>query len=90
MGRSSQQPAGPVDFEFHEGSGWKIGFDAGTESEEAYSAMVGSDDFSIALTRPEFTDFVQARPPPDRTDRLRSSTSVVEVTGQPAADLRKA
>ena len=75
MGRSSEHPAGPVDFEFHEGNGWKIGFDAGMESDETYSAMVGSDDFSIALTRPEFTDFVQARPLPASTDRLRPNTS---------------
>ena len=61
-GRRSQQAAAaaaPTKFEYHEGGGWKIGHDAEAESDATYSAMVGSDDFSIALTRPEFVDFVQ-------------------------------
>lgn len=53
-------PKGPANFFYHEGAGWKIGFDEAAESPDTYSAVIGSDTWSIALTQKEFTDFIQA------------------------------
>lgn len=49
----------PERFEYYEGMGWKLGFDPQPDSDDVYSAVVGSHDFSISLTRPEFYDFIQ-------------------------------
>lgn len=52
-------PVGPANFSYHEGQGWKMGFDEAAESQDTYSAVIGSDTWSIGLTRKEFTDFIQ-------------------------------
>lgn len=54
-----EKPNCPERFEYHEGMGWKIGFDPQPASDDDYSAVVGSHDFSISLTRPELYDFIQ-------------------------------
>lgn len=66
----------PERFEYHEGMGWKLGFDPQPESDEEYSAVIGSHDFSISLTRPEFYDFIQL------LMNLRRSVTTLDVGGE--------
>jgi hypothetical protein len=53
--------AAPVEFVLAEGKGWKLGYDRKPSNPNAYSALVGSDSWSLALTPAEYEDFIQAR-----------------------------
>ena len=66
MGTSGQSAAAgedlpPVDFVLTEGKGWKLGYDRQAPNQDAFSALVGSDAWSIALTTAEYEDFIQVR-----------------------------
>lgn len=54
--RISQRPR---DFVLMEGEGWKLGYDRDPINTSAYTALIGSDTWSISMTREEFTDFLQ-------------------------------
>lgn len=72
----SAAPKGPANFSYHEGDGWKIGLDEAAESEDTYSAVIGSDTWSIALTRKELVDFIQL------LKNLRRSVTTLDICGQ--------
>ena len=66
VGTSGQSAAAgadvaPVDFVLTEGKGWKLGYDRQAPNQAAYSALVGSDAWSFALTTAEYEDFIQVR-----------------------------
>ena len=42
-----------------EGSGWKLGYDRNPASFSSYSALIGSEGFSFAITRQEYDDFIK-------------------------------
>lgn len=42
-----------------EGVGWKLGYDRNPASNSNYSALVGSESFSFAITRQEYDDFIK-------------------------------
>ena len=68
MGTSGQSSAAgaaaaPVDFVLAEGKGWKLGYDRKPFSPNAYSALIGADSWSIALTPAEYEDFIQVALP---------------------------
>ena len=51
--------ATPSDFVMAEGVGWKLGYDRNPASNSNYSALVGSESFSFAITRQEYDDFIK-------------------------------
>lgn len=59
---SGMSASAPRDFQMSEGKGWKLGHDRAPRKPDEYSALVGADDWSIALTRPEYNDFITVRP----------------------------
>jgi hypothetical protein len=46
-----------------EGNGWKLGYDRNPDSSSNYSALIGSDAFSFAITRQEYNDFIKVNAP---------------------------
>ena len=54
-----QNSATPADFVMAEGKGWKLGYDRTPASPSSYSALIGSDGFSFAITRQEYDDFIK-------------------------------
>ena len=60
VGASRQQDsATPADFVMAEGEGWKLGYDRSPASASSYSALIGSEGFSFAITRQEYDDFIK-------------------------------
>ena len=60
MGAGRQEnSATPSDFVMAEGSGWKLGYDRTPASSSSYSALIGSEGFSFAITRQEYDDFIK-------------------------------
>ena len=49
----------PRDFLLSEGEGWRLGYDRDPVSSTAFTALVGSDTWSVTMTKHEFTDFIQ-------------------------------
>lgn len=63
MGANRQQDsATPADFVMAEGEGWKLGYDRSPASASSYSALIGSEGFSFAITRQEYDDFIKVCP----------------------------
>ena len=62
---TSGQPANgvPRDWHLSEGQGWKLGYDCSPDPSNptAFTALIGADTWSIALTSAEFADFVKVR-----------------------------
>lgn len=56
---SSASGAGPSDFVLAEGNGWKIGYDKKPADLKGYSALIGSDTWSMAVTKSEYDDFIK-------------------------------
>ena len=54
-----ENSATPSDFVMAEGTGWKLGYDRSPASASSYSALIGSDGFSFAITRQEYDDFIK-------------------------------
>ena len=60
MGAGRQEnSATPSDFVMAEGKGWKLGYDRSPASSSSYSALIGSEGFSFAITRQEYDDFIK-------------------------------
>lgn len=49
----------PQEFQLSEGKGWKMGFDRRPHNPGSFSALLGGDDWSMALSRYEYDDFVK-------------------------------
>ena len=58
-GQAARKGQQPRDFVLMEGEGWKMGYDRNPINTTAYTALIGSDTWSVSLTRDEFTDFLQ-------------------------------
>ena len=54
-----ENSATPSDFVMAEGKGWKLGYDRSPASSSSYSALIGSEGFSFAITRQEYDDFIK-------------------------------
>jgi len=59
----TQTAAAPQDFQLSEGKGWKMGFDRRPHNPGSFSALLGGDDWSMALSKYEYDDFVKVRCP---------------------------
>ena len=62
VGTSGQPSNGvPRDWHLSEGQGWKLGYDCSPDPSDptAFTALIGADTWSIALTSAEFADFVK-------------------------------
>ena len=57
----TQTAAMPQDFILSEGKGWKMGFDKRPHNPGSFSALLGGDDWSMALSKYEYDDFVKVR-----------------------------
>lgn len=55
----TQTAASPQDFSLSEGKGWKMGYDRRPHNPGSFSALLGGDDWSMALSRYEYDDFVK-------------------------------
>ena len=69
-GQAARKGQQPRDFVLMEGEGWKMGYDRNPINTTAYTALIGSDTWSVSLTRDEFTDFLQVRKSHVRVVRL--------------------
>lgn len=61
----TQTAARPQDFQLSEGKGWKMGFDRRPHNPGSFSALLGGDDWSMALSRYEYDDFVKVNAQPE-------------------------
>ncbi|KAL3161786.1 hypothetical protein ABBQ38_008880 [Trebouxia sp. C0009 RCD-2024] len=66
----------PQDFQLSEGKGWKMGFDKRPHNPGSFSALLGGDHWSIALSKYEYDDFVKL------LKNLRRSVTTLEICGE--------
>ena len=60
LGSTLSQPAAAQhDFVLAQGTGWELGYDRKSHNPGTYSALVGGDHWSIALSKYEYDDFVK-------------------------------
>ena len=55
----TQTAAAPQEFQLSQGKGWKMGFDRRPRNPGSFSALLGGDDWSMALSKYEYDDFVK-------------------------------
>ena len=46
--------------QLYEGPGWKLGYNAASSDPASFSAVIGTESWSLTLRRAEYEDFVQA------------------------------
>ncbi|CAL5220304.1 g2292 [Coccomyxa viridis] len=71
-----ENSATPSDFVMAEGKGWKLGYDRSPASSSSYSALIGSEGFSFAITRQEYDDFIKLM------KNLRQSVATLQICGE--------
>ena len=76
----TQTAAAPQDFQLSEGKGWKMGFDRRPHNPGSFSALLGGDDWSMALSKYEYDDFVKVRCPDPCITKHVSGTMDVAVS----------
>ena len=69
-GQAAKRGQQPRDFVLMEGEGWKMGYDRNPINTSAYTALIGSDTWSISLTRDEFTDFLQVKAAQEQMEKM--------------------
>lgn len=72
----TQTAAAPQDFQLSEGKGWKMGFDRRPHNPGSFSALLGGDDWSMALSKYEYDDFVKL------LKNLRRSVATLDICGE--------
>lgn len=72
----TQTAATPQDFILSEGKGWKMGFDKRPHNPGSFSALLGGDDWSMALSKYEYDDFVKL------LKNLRRSVATLDICGE--------
>lgn len=72
----TQTAASPQDFSLSEGKGWKMGYDRRPHNPGSFSALLGGDDWSMALSRYEYDDFVKL------LKNLRRSVTTLDICGE--------